>query len=46
MTFLIVLCLVSILLAIPFGIKKSLAYKKECIEKKAARLGYDLRFDQ
>ena len=43
---LLLLFFVLFLVVIPFGMKNSLAYKKECIEKKAARLGYDLHFDK
>lgn len=46
MTFWIILCLLLIALSIPFGIKSSLAHKKKRIEKEAARLGYDLHFDE
>ncbi len=44
-TFLILSC-VLIVLAIPFGIKESIAVKKERIEKTAKLLGCDPIFDK
>lgn len=41
---LIILCLTLMVIAIPFGVKGSVAAKEKRIEKKAKLLGYDLTF--
>ena len=43
---LLILSCVLIILAIPFGIKESIAVKKERIEKTAKLLGHDPIFDK
>ena len=43
---LLILSCVPIILAIPFGIKESIAVKKVRIEKTAKLLGYDPVFDK
>lgn len=42
----IILFLALMVIAIPFGMKGSVAAKKERIEKKAKLLGYDLTFEK
>ena len=46
MEILLILSCVLIILVIPFGIKESIAVKKERIEKTAKLLGYDPIFDK
>lgn len=46
MDFLVILFCVLLLVAVPFGIKGTVAARKERIEKRAKSLGYDLTFDK
>lgn len=46
MEYLAILCVLSVVIVFPFGVKNSTKDKKRKIEKRAKALGLDLKFDK